>query len=949
MPTTLATSNVTVKELRIEHLRSAFGIGAATPRLSWIVHPTADNWRQSSYKIELLGPDGSVQDETGWVQSDESVLVPWPFAPLNARDLAQVRVKLRGVDGQTTAWSDPAAVEVGLLHPGDWTARFVTPDWDEDLTSPQPCPLLRREFDVSPGIARARLYVTAQGVYEAQINGAVVGDHVMAPGWTSYNHRLRYQTFDVTGLLRPGRNALGAILGDGWYRGRLGYGGGRRNIYGDRLALLAQLEIEYDDGTSQQVVSDDSWRVAAGPTLASDIYDGEICDARLELPGWSAPGFDDSQWRGVRLVERDLATLVAPTGPPVRRIETVAPVAIWQSPAGRTLVDFGQNLVGRLRITVNGPAGQTVTLRHAEVLEEGELCTRPLRHAAATDRYTLAGVGPETWEPRFTFHGFRYAEVEGWPGELTADAIQAVVIHSDMERTGWFECSDPLVNRLHENVVWGMRGNFLDVPTDCPQRDERLGWTGDIQVFAPTASFLYDAAGFLQSWLADLAADQADAKGVAPYFVPNIMSAEVSPAAAWGDAAAVVPWVLYQRFGDTGILAAQLDSMCAWVDVIEAAAGPDRLWEQGIQWGDWLDPKAPPDKPGDARTAAYIVATAYFARSADIVAQAAAVLSRTALAEHYAALASEVRAAFARAYVTPDGRVVSDATTAYALALQFALLPTEEQRQLAGKRLAALVRGSGYRISTGFVGTPLVCDALCGAGEYDAAFRLLMQTECPSWLYPVTMGATTIWERWDSMLPDGSINPGEMTSFNHYALGAVADWLHRTVAGLAPAAPGYRRIAIQPHPGGGLTSASARHRTPYGMAECSWQIAAGEMTVEIEIPANTSATVCLPNNDEQAIEVGSGRYRWSYPYEVHEPEYPELTLDSTLGMVIDQPKAYSRVLQAFAQYSVDFADRMAGQTEMTLHQAIQQNPYAQRLQPVVEAALAEPEADVVLG
>ncbi|MFN2166834.1 MAG: family 78 glycoside hydrolase catalytic domain, partial [Anaerolineae bacterium] len=552
----------------------------------------------------------------------------------------------------------------------------------------------------------------------------------------------------------------------------------------------------------------------------------------------------------------------------------------------------------------------------------------------------LAGRGPETWEPRFTFHGFRYAEVEGWPGELTAGAIRAVVIHSDLERTGWFECSDPLVNRLHENVVWGMRGNFLDVPTDCPQRDERLGWTGDIQVFAPTASFLYDAAGFLQSWLADLAADQADAGGVVPFFVPNIMSTEASPAAAWGDAATVVPWVLYRRFGDAGILAAQFDSMRAWVDVCEAAAGPGRLWEQGIQFGDWLDPKAPPDRPGDARTAPYIVATAYLARSADLVARAAQVLGRTAEAEHYAALAAEVRAAFARAYVTPAGRIVSDATTAYALALQFGLLPAEEQRALAGKRLAALVRGSGYRISTGFVGTPLVCDALCEAGEYDAAFRLLMQRECPSWLYPVTMGATTVWERWDSMLPDGTINPGEMTSFNHYALGAVADWLHRTVAGLAPAAPGYRRIAIEPHPGGGLTFARARHRTPYGIAGCSWQIADGAMTVEVEIPANTTATVRLPGKDDELIEIESGCYRWSYPYQVAEPAHPTLTLDSPLGMLYDQAEAFSAVMRIMREHNPEFADRMNGQTEVTLRQAIQQNPNAQRLQALVEDTLA---------
>jgi alpha-L-rhamnosidase len=937
--TTNATFAVAVENIRFEHLGNAFGIGVARPRLSWQISATEHDWLQQAYQLEIDDFGAGFADRTGWIESGDSVLVPWPFAPLRSRQRGQVRVRVRGVDGSNSDWSRLTVIEAGLLQPDDWAAAFVTPGWDEDTSQPQPCPLLRREFTVRPGVAQARLYVTALGVYETQINGAVVGDHVMAPGWTSYDYRLRYQTFDVTALLREGRNAVGAILGDGWFRGRLGYHGGRRNIYGDRLALLAQLEIEYADGTSQRVATDASWRAATGPILGSDIYDGETYDARLEPPGWSAAGFDDSHWAGVRRIERDLATLVAPVGPPVRRIETVAPVAVFQSPSGHTLIDFGQNLVGRLRFTVNGPAGQIITLRHAEVLEHGELCTRPLRHAAATDRYTLAGRGPETWEPRFTFHGFRYAEVDGWPGEMTAGAIHAVVIHSDMERTGWFECSDSLVNRLHENVVWGMRGNFVDVPTDCPQRDERLGWTGDIQVFAPTASFLYDSAGFLQSWLADLAAEQEAAGGMVPFFVPNVMATPVAPAAAWGDAAVIVPWVLYQRFGDVGILAAQFDSMRAWVDRLVSVAGPNRLWEKGIQFGDWLDPKAPPERPGDARTAPYVVATAYFARSADLLAQAAGVLGCAAEAEQYAALAGEVRAAFAREYVTPAGRVVSDATTAYALALQFGLLPTAEQRQYAGQRLAALVRGSGYRISTGFVGTPLVCDALCEAGEVDAAFRLLMQRECPSWLYPVTMGATTIWERWDSMLPDGSINPGEMTSFNHYALGAVADWLHRVVAGLAPAAPGYRRIEIKPVPGGGLTAARARHRTPYGLAECAWQIDGGVMTVEVEIPANTSATVHLPGQNGDVLAVGSGRYHWSYPYQVAAPVYPALTLDSGLGALFDHPTAYPAVKKIMARHNREFADRMAGQTEVTLREAIAQNPNPERLQAQVEAVL----------
>ena len=938
----MADNGQQVMNVRFEHLRDALGIGAAQPRLSWQVQTSTQGWLQAAYAVEAFDAAGAPLAQTGRVESGDSVLVAWPFEPLASRERRLVRVRVWGADGAASPWSEAAAVEAGLLHPGDWSARFITPAWDEDTSRPQPCPFLRREFGLRGEVRRARLYITALGVYEAEINGRAVSADVMAPGWSSYSHRLRYQTVDVTALLRAGRNALGAIVGDGWHRGRLGYHGGRRNIYGDRPALLAQLEIEYADGTRDTLVTDETWRAATGPLLASDIYDGETYDARRELPGWSASGFDGSGWAGVRAVERDLETLVAPSGPPVRRIEELAPVAVITSPSGRTILDFGQNLVGWLRLSVQGTAGQTITLRHAEVLEDGELCTRPLRFASATDRYTLRGAGVETWEPRFTFHGFRYAEVEGWPGELPTDAIRAVVCHSDMERTGWFECSNALVNRLHENVVWSMRGNFFDIPTDCPQRDERVGWTGDIQVFAPTACFLYDVAGFLQSWLADVAAEQADAGGIVPFFVPNVLDPPNAPAAAWGDAAVIVPWVLYQRYGDVDILARQYASMRAWVDAVASAAGPDRLWEQGIQFGDWLDPKAPADRPGDARTAPYVIATAYFARSADLFAQIARLLGRDDDAHAYGVLAEEVRRAFADTYVTPAGRLISDATTAYALALQFALLPTSGQRAAAGKRLAALVRGSGYHISTGFVGTPLVCDALCDAGEHAAAYRLLLQETCPSWLYPVTMGATTIWERWDSMLPDGAINPGEMTSFNHYALGAVADWLHRTVAGLAPAAPGYRRLELRPVPGGGLTHASARHRTPYGMAGCAWRIEEGVITVEAEIPANTAADVYLPGRGDQPLRVGSGRYRWSHPYAVPEPVRPHLTLDSTVGDLLDHPAVYAQVMGLFAAHNPEFLYRMEGQLGVSLRQAIHQNPNAHVLEERVAEVLGPP-------
>ena len=472
---------------------------------------------------------------------------------------------------------------------------------------------------------------------------------------------------------------------------------------------------------------------------------------------------------------------------------------------------------------------------------------------------------------------------EGWPGELQVDDIHAVICHSDMERIGWFECSDPLINRFHENVVWSMRGNFLSIPMDCPQRDERLGWTGDIQVFAPTACFLYDAAGFLTSWLADLDAEQKAAGGIVPFVVPNVLPTRPLPAAAWGDAAVIVPWVLYQQYGDVGILAAQFDSICAWVNLITSVAGENQLWEHGFQFGDWLDPTASLDHSNAGLTDPHVVATAYFARSTELLGRVAGILGRIDDEARYLALAAQIRDAFDAEYVTPTGRVLSDSETAYALTLQFGLLKNDEQRRHAGQRLVELVRSRGYHISTGFVGTPLICDALCSVGEYDAAFHLLTQRECPSWLYPVTMGATTIWERWDSLLPDGSVNPGEMTSFNHYALGAVADWLHRIVGGLTPAAPGYRHLDVRPHPGGGLTYARARHLTPYGLAECAWTIEAGQIEVVVVVPPNATASVTLPGSDAIPIEVGSGTHRWAYPYQG--PSHPPRSLDSTLQIL----------------------------------------------------------------
>ena len=832
-----------VASLTAEHHRQPLGIGETAPRISWktVAEP---GWTQQAYQF---GVDlGDAEYRSAWLESADSVLVPWPIRPLASRERVQVRVRVRGTDQSVSDWSAPLEVETGLLEPTDWNARAISPRWPEPSGDARRPPLLRKEFVIGADVQQARLYVTAHGLYEVEINGTRVGDHALAPGWTSYNHRLRYQTHDVTGLLRSGSNAIGAWLADGWYRGRLGFHGGHSNLYGDRLALIAQLEIVHRDGTVTTIGTDASWQASHGPIISSGLLDGETYDAREEKPGWSSPGFDEHGWAPVDLVERDPATLVAPLGPPVRRTEEIAPVQVTSLDTDRILIDFGQNLVGRVRIRVNGSAGHTVTLRHAEVLQAGELCVRPLRDALSTDRYTLRGGGPEIFEPRFTIHGFRYAEITGWSGDDPARNIVARVLHTDMARTGWFACSNEKVNRLHENVVWSLRGNFVDLPTDCPQRDERLGWTGDIQIFAPTAAFLYDCHGMLASWLRDLAAEQHQ-DGTVPWFVPEIPGGHewtpARPGAAWGDVATLTPWALYRDSGDAGLLAAQYDSARRWVDLVAAIAEPSGLWNRGYQLGDWLDPSAPPEDPAAGKTDRHLIATAYFAWSAHHMARTAETLGRETDRRHYDELAALVRKAFIDEYVLSGGRMISDTQTAYAIALRFDLLPGLVARAEAAARLAELVAEGEYTIQTGFVGTPLVVPALSDADHLKTAYSLLLQERCPSWLYALRHDATTVWERWDSMLPNGMVNPGQMTSFNHYALGAIAEWLHTTVAGLAAGAPGYREIVFRPRPGGGLTWAGAAHETPYGRAEIRWELHGTDLEVTTTVPIGTTARI----------------------------------------------------------------------------------------------------------
>jgi alpha-L-rhamnosidase len=746
-----------------------------------------------------------------------------------------------------------------------WSAAMISPA--DDFAG---APLLRTEFALAQGhgaVLSAELAVSSLGVFEAYLNGRAAGPDVLSPGWSSYEWRLRYRAYDVKDLLRP-ITVLGISLGNGWSRGRLGWNGNRA-FYGDRLAVTAQLEVAYADGHRQLVITDEAWLAGPSATLANDLYDGQTIDARLADATWLRPGAALPGWGGVETLDFDTSRLTPYVGPPVIRHEALRPVAIWSSPSGRTLVDFGQNLVGWLRFTIQGEAGTEIVVRHGEVLEHGELGVRPLRRAKATDRFILSG-GEDHFEPTKTFHGFRYAEITGWPGELTPGSLEAVVVHSDLRRTGYFECSDPMLNQLHSNVTWGMRGNFLDVPTDCPQRDERLGWTGDLAVFAPAAAFLYDVDSFLADWLRDLAAEQRAQDGVVPLVVPDVLKYEPAPSsfprsvtvAIWSDAAVWVPWALWQDYGDRGVLADQYASMAAHARRVESLLSPAGLWDTGFQLGDWLDPQAPPSDPFKAKADRHVVATACFYRTACTVADTADLLGRAEDARHFRQAAGRARAAFNKYYVQENGTVLSDCATVYALAIVFGLLD-DRRTARAGDRLSALVRADGYRISAGFAGAPYVTDALTQTGHLDDAYRLLLERGCPSWLYPVTMGATTIWERWDAMLPDGTINPGQMNSFNHYALGAVADWIHRTIGGIAPLEPGYAKVLIAPQPGGGLTWARARLETIHGQVEVHWQEAEPDLTIDVTVPAGVTGVVRLPGQPDR--ELASGGHTITVP------------------------------------------------------------------------------------
>ncbi len=812
-------SPMTPVGLRCEYFENTLGLDEPQPRLSWQCQ------RQTAYQIRVVAGW-----DTGKVVSDASTHVEYRGPALRSRQRYIWQVRVWDADDRPSPWSESAGWEMGLLKRSDWKAKWIGCD--------TPCPQLRKNFALGSRIARARIYVTALGLYELWINNQRVGADYFTPGWTDYTGRVQYQTYDVTSLLREGGNVLGAIIGGGWFTGAIAWRN-ERHLYGHPPRLLAQLEVTDDDGRVETIATDASWESAAGPILESDIYNGETYDARRQ--------FGDGGWQPVKIFDAPRVTLNASASPRVRQIQELKPQRMTEPKPGTFVFDLGQNMVGWARLAVNGPAGTTVTLRFAEVLNpDGTIYTTNLRAAKCTDRYTLRGGGTEVYEPRFTFHGFRYVEVTGGKPE----SVTGVVLHTDIRPTGSFACSHPMLNQLQHNIVWGQKGNFLEVPTDCPQRDERLGWTGDAQVFCRTACFNADVAGFFTKWLADLA-DAQSTRGAFPMVAPVVWRARSHDGGpAWADAGLICPWTIYLCYGDRRILERHYDAMRRYLDFLDATDYKSRHC-----FGDWLNIQD--DTPKD------LIALAFNAHAAQLMIKIAEVSGRKKDAARFRTRLQRAKVEFNREFVTPTGRLVGGSQTAYVLALQFDLLPPAKRRQAAA-RLVQRIHECKDHLSTGFVGTPYLLHVLQRFGHLDLAYQLLLNEDFPSWGYPIKHGATTMWEHWDGWRHDKGFQDPGMNSFNHYAYGAVGDWMYQTILGiqLDELQPGYKHFFIAPVPGGGLTWARGEYQSIHGPIRSAWKIERGRFALEVTVPGNTTATVQLPGPRQKPRRIGPGSHRF---------------------------------------------------------------------------------------
>jgi alpha-L-rhamnosidase len=873
----LCNAQVSVINLRCEDRVNPMGLDILNPRFSWQLVSDQRDLEQTAYEMRAGKKSGKdILWNSGKIADSQSLFVPYTGNTLESGTAYFWQVRVWDNKGRVSGWSEKAYWQIGLLQPSDWKAKWIESTSDADTVN-GPALLFRKEFSSQKKIVSATVFITTHGMYNAFINGQKLGEAFLTPGWTSYNKRLQYQVYDVTRFVKMGKNVLGVNIGSGWYRTSLAWNN-NKNIYGKKIGLLEQLEILYADGSRETIITDDSWKTSdQGPIRSSEIYNGETYDARKEMEGWDGAGFSDQAWQQV--IEKDYSKniLIATYNEPVRIHETFQPVRVFKTPKGEEVIDFGQNLVGWEEIIVKGKQGDTIIVDHAEVLDkEGNFYTDNLRAAKSQNIYVLKD-SEEVFMPHFTFHGFRYLRIKGFTGEivpmnsrqirgldvLSSDRtkalmqISAVTIYSDMDKTGQFECSNPMLNQLQHNIQWGQRGNFLDVPTDCPQRDERLGWTGDAQAFSRTASFNMGVHNFFSKWLKDLAVDQSE-DGRVPFVVPNVLGPYAGGSAGWADASTIIPWNMWLAYGDSKILEDQYPSMKAWVGFMQSHS-KDYLWNTGFHFGDWLFYRPADDNDGrSAVTDKYLIAQCFFAYSTQLLLNSAKVLNKPEDVLKYSELLNHVKEAFVKEYVTPSGRLVSGTQTAYVLALQFDMLP-ENLRAQAAERLAENIKDYDNHLTTGFLGTPYLCNVLSRFGYDTVAYKLLLQDTYPSWLYPVKMGATTIWERWDGQKPDSSFQTPGMNSFNHYAYGAIGDWMYRNIAGIDNYgdAAGYKKISIRPHPGGNLSYANADLETGYGKLSVRWKIADGKFMLDAEIPANTKGVIYIPvSNAESLTESG---------------------------------------------------------------------------------------------
>ncbi|MDR1542442.1 MAG: glycoside hydrolase family 78 protein [Clostridiales bacterium] len=829
-----------LSKLKTEYRVNPIGLDAWRPRFSWIIASKDKGVTQEKWRLKVLRAEEVVWD-SGEVKTDQSVHVVYSGAPLSPATRYDIYVEVTDNKGET-ARAD-GFFETGLMDGSAFQADWITHGFDNDSML---CPIFFKGFKLRGPVKSARIYSSALGIYDIFLNGEKAGSNFFAPGWTSYNTRLQYQTLDLTKDLKED-NLIEITVSNGWYKGVFGFSGQADN-YGDRVSAIAQISIEYENGSKEVICTDESWRCKLGPIKESEIYSGETIDYT----------FSSNESYPAKLMDHPKGILTGQESEPVRITKRIKPIAFILTPKNEVVLDFGQNMAAVVEAKLNLPRGSKVTLSHAETLDRfGNFYTENLRSAKAMDTFICSGED-DLFMPRFTFHGFRYVMVEGMGDSLNLDDFTACVLHSDMEETGRFECSSKLVNKLQSNITWSQRSNFLDIPTDCPQRDERLGWTGDAEVFASTAAYNMNTALFFTKWLKDLKAEQTLQHGV-PHVIPNILGAHEG-SAAWGDAACIVPWEMYKAYGDVRILENQFESMKNWVEYIRSIAAGGLLWQSGHHFGDWVALEN--DEGPDSATDIYLIATAYYALSSELASKAASVLGYDEEAKAYMKLRDDIAQAFCDAYITNSGRMACNTQTACILALHFNLAK-EEQRKAILDSLAANLERHDAHLATGFVGTPYICHVLTDNNRHDLAGKLLLNEDYPSWLYCVKMGATTIWERWNSMKPDGTFDESGMNSFNHYAYGSIGSWMYQKLGGLSILSPGYKKSRIAPMPIKGITSANASLETMYGTLSCSWKLESGRMKVSLSVPANTEAEVALPCSSNEFL-LGSGDYEYEY-------------------------------------------------------------------------------------